>query len=109
MTDTEFILIAKALADPTRRQMLDRLRSQVEMTCSCMCGSFSLTQPTISHHVKTLEAAGLILVRREGQFHKLTVNDAKLREFARQVAPESPKIAPPRAKRAAGAARKSSV
>jgi len=96
MEDAEFILIAKALADPTRRQILRRIREGREVTCSCVCDSFPLSQPTISHHIKSLEGAGLLNVRRDGQFHVLTVNETKLREFAGQVSPLAPGEKPAR-------------
>ncbi|MBS0197678.1 MAG: helix-turn-helix transcriptional regulator [Planctomycetes bacterium] len=86
MTDEEFVKTAKALADPTRRRMIERIREAGQLTCSQVCELFPLRQPTISHHVKTLEAAGLIEVAREGQFHILRLNEDSLREFARVVA-----------------------
>ncbi|MGQ0627979.1 MAG: ArsR/SmtB family transcription factor, partial [Phycisphaerales bacterium] len=48
---------------------------------------FSQSQPTISHHIKTLEAAGVITVRKEGQFHILTVNEDVLAAFAADLVP----------------------
>jgi DNA-binding transcriptional ArsR family regulator len=87
MRDEPFVKIAKALADPTRHQMLRELRAAGELTCSAVCERFALAQPTISHHIKTLEEAGLIRVRRQGQFHVLTVDEKLLSEFARDLAP----------------------
>lgn len=74
MRDADFVKIAKALADPTRHRMILEIRRAGELTCSALCERVPLSQPTISHHVKTLVAAGLISVRREGQFHVLAVN-----------------------------------
>ncbi len=55
----DFVKIAKALADPTRHRMLQEIRAKGELTCSQVCECFHQSQPTISHHVKTLEAAGV--------------------------------------------------
>jgi ArsR family transcriptional regulator, arsenate/arsenite/antimonite-responsive transcriptional repressor len=87
MRDAPFVKIAKALADPTRHQMLRELRASGELTCSEMCERFALAQPTISHHIKTLEEAGLIRVRKQGQFHVLAVDESVLGDFARDLTP----------------------
>ena len=55
-----------ALADPTRRGIVVRL-ARGEASVSDLVGHFSLTQPTISSHLKVLEAAGLISRRRVAQ------------------------------------------
>lgn len=92
MREADFVKVAKALADPTRYRMLQELRRAAELTCSCMCNRFPLSQPTISHHIKTLEEAGLITVRREGQYHVLCVNEELLRAFVDDLNPsETPR------------------
>lgn len=53
-----------ALADPTRRGIVAHL-ARGEASVSELVGRFSLTQPTISSHLKVLESAGLIARRRE--------------------------------------------
>ena len=55
-----------ALADPTRRGIIDRL-AQGEATVSELVDQFDLTQPTISSHIKVLESAGLITRSRKAQ------------------------------------------
>ena len=74
MRDADFVKIAKALADPTRHRMILEIRRAGVLTCSALCERVPLSQPTISHHIKTLVAAGLVTVRRQGQFHLLAVN-----------------------------------
>jgi DNA-binding transcriptional ArsR family regulator len=54
-----------ALANPTRRAMLDRL-VQGDCTVTELAVPFRLSQPTISSHLKVLEAAGLIRRGRQG-------------------------------------------
>ncbi len=55
-----------ALADPTRRGIVVRL-ARGESSVSDLVGHFSLTQPTISSHLKVLESAGLISRRKVAQ------------------------------------------
>lgn len=93
MRDEPFVKIAKALADPTRRLILREIRASGDLTCSCVCALSALSQPTISHHIKILDDAGLICMRKNGQFHILTVNEPALAEFAAAVAPPAPKRA----------------
>jgi ArsR family transcriptional regulator len=56
----------KAIADPTRREILHLLRKE-EMTAGDVAGRFDMTKPTMSHHFSVLKEAGLITSRREGQ------------------------------------------
>jgi ArsR family transcriptional regulator len=51
----------KALADPTRLAIVNRLASRGD-TCVCEFNSLGLSQPTISHHLRVLREAGLIEV-----------------------------------------------
>jgi DNA-binding transcriptional ArsR family regulator len=56
----------KALADPTRREILALLR-QGEMTAGALAERFDMTKPSMSHHFAVLKEAELITSRREGQ------------------------------------------
>jgi ArsR family transcriptional regulator len=56
----------RALADPTRREILDLLR-QGEMTAGALAEKFDMTKPSMSHHFAVLKEADLITSRREGQ------------------------------------------
>ena len=87
MRDAEFVKIAKALADATRHRMLLELRDAGELTCSQICEKFPQSQPTISHHIKTLAEAGLVKCRKEGQFHVICVDEQVLAEFAQDIGP----------------------
>ena len=55
-----------ALADPTRRKILDLLR-QGEMTAGALAEKFDMTKPSMSHHFAVLKEADLIISRRDGQ------------------------------------------
>ncbi|MEE1295200.1 autorepressor SdpR family transcription factor [Bifidobacterium merycicum] len=56
----------KALADPTRRRILELLRDG-DMTAGELAEHFNMSKPSISHHLATLKAAGLVLDERHGQ------------------------------------------
>lgn len=56
----------KALADPTRRRILELLRAG-ELTAGELAEHFDMTKPSISHHLSTLKAAGLVDAERDGQ------------------------------------------
>ncbi|HZT82411.1 MAG TPA: autorepressor SdpR family transcription factor [Gemmataceae bacterium] len=56
----------KALADPTRRKILQLLR-QGEMTAGELAQHFDMAKPSVSHHFNVLKQADLITSRREGQ------------------------------------------
>lgn len=91
MSPAQIVKIAKALADPTRHRILEQVRAKGSLTCSDVCGLCDQAQPTISHHVKTLAEAGLLTVKREGQYHVLSLNADVLSAFATAVAgPVSP-------------------
>src|SRR2546426_9783859 len=63
----------KALADPTRVAIVNRL-SQADEVCVCdLNAAFDLSQPTISHHLKILKEAGLVQALRRGSraFYRL--------------------------------------
>ncbi|NUQ52849.1 MAG: helix-turn-helix transcriptional regulator [Phycisphaerales bacterium] len=96
MRAADFVKIAKALADPTRLRMLEGIRAAGKQTCSDVCSCFKLSQPTISHHIKMLEASGVVHAKKSGAFHVLSVNEPLLRDFARHAAGEARKSAAPR-------------
>ncbi len=56
----------RALADPTRRAVFERLAGG-EMTVSELKAGFAVSQPAISQHLAALKGAGLVAERREGR------------------------------------------
>jgi DNA-binding transcriptional ArsR family regulator len=56
--------VFRALADPTRRQILQDLRDG-ELTAGDIAGRFTITAPSVSRHLGVLKSAGLISERRE--------------------------------------------
>jgi DNA-binding transcriptional ArsR family regulator len=59
--------IFRALGDPTRRAVFERLAAK-EMSVSELKDGFSVSQPAISQHLAALRAAGLVQERREGRY-----------------------------------------
>jgi ArsR family transcriptional regulator, arsenate/arsenite/antimonite-responsive transcriptional repressor len=73
LDDQQVDLINKALADPKRFQILQKIASSSKApTCSDICGWVDLSAATITHHLKEFAAAGLIDVERVGKFGYLT-------------------------------------
>jgi ArsR family transcriptional regulator len=59
--------VAKALGDPVRLQLVDVLRRHAGKVCVCeLVPLFDLSQPTVSHHLKVLRAAGIVGSERQG-------------------------------------------
>lgn len=58
--------VFKALADPTRREILRSL-AKSELSAGTLAEKFDMTKPTVSHHFAVLKEADLIVSRREGQ------------------------------------------
>jgi ArsR family transcriptional regulator len=69
MTPESVIKLSKALADPTRFRILQAIAATEESSCGALATRFPITQATCSQHLKILVDAGLIAMRREGQFH----------------------------------------
>ena len=67
LTASDFSRIAKALADPQRCEILERIAAG-ELCCSEIVAECAVSQATISHHLKELATAGLLERRKKGQF-----------------------------------------
>ena len=64
----QFNRISRALADPRRMEILERIAGDKEVACAAVASESPVSQPTISHHLKELATAGLIKPRREAKF-----------------------------------------
>ena len=81
MPDAE---IFRALADPTRRAVFERLAGR-EMTVSALKQGFEVSQPAISQHLAALRGAGLVRERREGRFAFYSIDPGGLNALAAWV------------------------
>jgi ArsR family transcriptional regulator len=82
MDDQKLVRVLKALADKGRFRMVQEIAAAGELSCGQVGDRFDLTQPTISHHLKILADAEVLLVRREGQHGLISVNHDILEEVA---------------------------
>ena len=77
----------KALADPTRRAILDELQERNGQTLFEICvrltsrHGLGSSRQAISQHLDVLEAAGLVITRREGRYKFHDLDTAPLREI----------------------------
>lgn len=82
MTDRDRLSTAfAALADPTRRDILTRLRAG-SLTVSDLAAHYSISRPAVSQHLAVLEKAGLVTRDRRGQWNDCTLETASLDEAA---------------------------
>lgn len=72
----------KALADPTRRRILELLRAG-DLTAGELAEHFDMTKPSISHHLSTLKAAGLVDAERDGQSIVYSLNTTVMQDLMR--------------------------
>jgi DNA-binding transcriptional ArsR family regulator len=71
--------VFRALADPTRRQLLDELFREDGQTLSALEGRFDMTRFGVMKHLKVLEEAGLVVTRREGREKRHFLNAVPIR------------------------------
>jgi DNA-binding transcriptional ArsR family regulator len=74
LSDREIVRALKALADPARFRMVQEIAAVGELTCGQVADHFDVSQPTISHHLKILVDAGILVMRSEGRHHVTSVN-----------------------------------
>lgn len=74
--------ISKALADDNRLQILKEIRSKSNcLHCTDIHEFINLSQPSISHHIKQLMEADLIIHEKEGRKMKYRINQEVLDEY----------------------------
>ena len=71
--------VFRAIADPTRRALLDRLRAG-ELAVSDLAGPFRMTQPAVSQHLRILRDAGLVRAEQVGRQRVYRLNPRPLRD-----------------------------
>ena len=75
--------LLKALADPRRFELLERIaKNNCPLGCAQALSAMTISAATMSHHIKELETAGLIEVRREGKFAYLSLRPGVLEGLA---------------------------
>lgn len=80
--------VFKALADPTRRQLLDALRDRGGLSLTQLEEGLGMTRFGVMKHLKVLEAAGLVTATKSGRFKHHYLNAVPIQELAdRWIAP----------------------
>jgi DNA-binding transcriptional ArsR family regulator len=74
--------VFKALADPTRRQLLDRLHADNGQTLGELCGHLQMTRQAVTKHLKLLEAANLVATIWRGREKLHFLNPVPILEIA---------------------------
>jgi ArsR family transcriptional regulator, arsenate/arsenite/antimonite-responsive transcriptional repressor len=73
--------VAKALSDKTRVRILREIAKMGRIGCGDAEKISGLSQPTVSHHLRILTEAGLIIAEKNGRQVHMTVNEQALEEF----------------------------
>ncbi len=91
--DQAFQRMLHAIADPTRRKILQALK--IKNACSlgkeiglCACDieeRIHLSQPTISHHMKILQKAGLVDAQKQGHWRWYQRNERAIKQFSKTL------------------------
>ena len=79
MADTD--LLFKALADPSRRKLLDQLHSHDGQTLTELCEHLDMTRQAVTQHLDVLEAAHLVATVRRGREKLHFLNPVPLQEI----------------------------
>jgi ArsR family transcriptional regulator, arsenate/arsenite/antimonite-responsive transcriptional repressor len=97
LSRTQRTALLKALADPKRFELLERIsRASCPLGCSDAREALAISPATLSHHIKELQTSGLIDVRREGKFHYLSVKPGVLEALATYLQSLGPASCPTR-------------
>jgi ArsR family transcriptional regulator len=87
LNEEQVHLIAKALADPRRLELLRQIGSCNEPSpCADIKECHEVSAATLSHHMKELATAGLVRVTREGKFASYTLRRDILKAYTEQLA-----------------------
>jgi len=81
MVETRDILF-RALADPTRRALFERLCEQGEQTVGTLTAEAGVSQPAVSKHLAILRQAGLVIDRQQGRRAHYSARPAALAPLA---------------------------
>lgn len=78
--------VFSALADPTRRRILERLASKTESRVTALAKPFRMSLPAISKHLRVLEEAQLVKRQRQGREHIIRANRSGLKVAQKWIA-----------------------
>jgi ArsR family transcriptional regulator, cadmium/lead-responsive transcriptional repressor len=78
LADDRIGAVFAALADPTRRQVVQALLRQPELTASRLAGQLPMTRQAVTKHLAALDRAGLVQGRRAGREQRYTLTPEPL-------------------------------
>lgn len=78
MSNEHLTTVFNALADPTRRAIIERLAAG-EATAGELAEPFGISKPAISKHLKVLENANLIVRKKDAQWHRFQLQSDSLK------------------------------
>jgi len=74
--------VFKALADKSRRRLLDRLRAENGQSLGELCEGLAMSRQAVTKHLKILEAANLVATRKEGRLKLHFINPVPINDIA---------------------------
>jgi DNA-binding transcriptional ArsR family regulator len=78
--------VLTALADPTRRDLLELLSVRGEATATVLAEELPISRQAVAQHLAVLDEVGLVVGRRQGREHRFVVCPERLDETARWMA-----------------------
>lgn len=81
MESADMDSVFKALADPSRRELLDRLRADNGQTLGQLCARLAMTRQAVSKHLAMLEEANLVAAVRRGREKLHYLNPVPIHEI----------------------------
>jgi DNA-binding transcriptional ArsR family regulator len=74
--------VFRALADPTRRRLLDSLHARNGQTLNALCAEMDMTRQAVTKHLAILEEANLVTTVRKGREKEHYLNPVPINEIA---------------------------
>ena len=84
-SEAHIVKIAKALSDKARVRLVQEIAKRGRMTCGDAEDIALLSQPTVSHHIKVLVDAGILIAEKDGRHVIISVNRKALDDFTALV------------------------
>jgi DNA-binding transcriptional ArsR family regulator len=75
-------VVFKALADPSRRKLLDRLHRRNGLTLGELCSGLDMSRQAVAKHLRILQGANLVSVQREGREKRHYINPVPIHGIA---------------------------
>jgi DNA-binding transcriptional ArsR family regulator len=74
--------VFRALADRSRRRLLDRLRAENGQSLGELCEGLAMSRQAVSKHLRILEAANLVATRKDGRMKRHFINPVPIHDIA---------------------------